>query len=97
MKAGCKRKLPDGAKLPVFLSANNLKPFIPDDLAMALSEPIIYVGVKGGQANGVEAKWMLKILAVCGQALAWHTQIKVVVPIQLEPVTKCHILKVSLK
>lgn len=63
-----KRKLLDGAKLPVFLSANNLKSFIPDDLATALSEPIAYVGVKGGQANGVEAKWIPKILEVWLQA-----------------------------
>lgn len=59
-----KRKLPDGAKLPVFLSASKLKSFIPEDLAMALSEPIVYVGTKGGKANGVEAKWIPKILEV---------------------------------
>ena len=59
-----KRKLPDGAKLPIFLSASKLKPYIPQDLAVALSEPIIYVGTKGGRANGVEAKWIPKILDV---------------------------------
>jgi hypothetical protein len=32
--------LPDGANLPVFLSANNLKPFISMDLGAALSAMI---------------------------------------------------------
>lgn len=58
------RKLPDGAKLPVYLSAERLKPFIPHDLSLALSGPIIYSGVTGGRANGIDAKWIPKILEV---------------------------------
>lgn len=54
-----------GAFLPVFLSASNLKPFIPKDLALALSRPILYrVPGSGGVANGIEANSFPKICRV---------------------------------
>jgi P63C domain len=60
-----RRKLnPDGANLPVFLSANNLRPFITIDLAAALSDPIIYDMESGQRANGIKAEMIPKILDV---------------------------------
>lgn len=53
-----------GAYLPVFISAPNLKPFIDNDLAMALSNPIIYKPSSGYPANGVEATLLPKICDV---------------------------------
>jgi len=37
-----KRRMADGANLPVFLSANNLSPYIDNDLRVALSSPMLY-------------------------------------------------------
>ncbi len=54
----------DGAKLPVFLSANNLRPFIDSDLAAALSEPTIYRTEHGKEAFGIEATLVPQILDV---------------------------------
>jgi hypothetical protein len=54
---------PGGANLPVFLSANNLRPFISLELAAALSEPIKYLG-EGGYANGIDAELIQPILEV---------------------------------
>jgi hypothetical protein len=54
-----------GAFLPVFISANNLKPFIPKDVALALSEPIIYRIPGGGSlANGIDATNLPKVCEV---------------------------------
>jgi hypothetical protein len=55
-----------GAELPVYISANNLKPFITYDLALALSKPILYrpPGMGGIAANGVDATLLPKICEV---------------------------------
>jgi hypothetical protein len=54
-----------GAELPVYLSANNLKPFIDSELEMALKEPIIYQPKAGGSpAFGVKAEYLPKICDV---------------------------------
>jgi hypothetical protein len=54
-----------GAELPVYISANNLRPFISYDLALALSKPIIYrVPVSGAIANGIDATLLPKVCEV---------------------------------
>ena len=56
----------DGARMPVFLSANNLKPFIEEDLRLALSSPIPY-RLKNNPsmiAHGVPAELLPKICDV---------------------------------
>ena len=54
-----------GAELPVYISANNLRPFISYDLALALSKPILYrVPVSGGVANGIDATLLPKVCEV---------------------------------
>lgn len=54
-----------GANLPVYLSANNIKPFIPNELAMALTSPIQYRTDKGGAvANGLDAKLLPEVCNV---------------------------------
>lgn len=55
---------PTGAKLPVFLSAHNLKPFISMDLASALSDPIVYVTANGAKGFGIRAQMIPQILDV---------------------------------
>lgn len=46
-----------GAELPVFLSANNLKPFVDSELEMALKDPILYLPKSGGNPGfGVKAE-----------------------------------------
>lgn len=55
---------PSGAKLPVFLSANNLKPFISLELAAALSLPTTYITARGSKAFGIRAELIPKILEV---------------------------------
>lgn len=58
----------DGANLPSFLSANNLSPFINNDLTMALISPIQYGSSAGGAtANGIAAELLPEI---CGVYLA---------------------------
>jgi hypothetical protein len=59
-----KRENPTGANLPVYMSANNLKPFIDADLELALTSLIIYTGARGGVAHGVEASLLPKICNV---------------------------------
>lgn len=54
---------PDGAVLPVYLSANNIKPFIDNDLSVALT-PIIYCPKSGGKAYGLRAELLPKICNV---------------------------------
>jgi hypothetical protein len=65
-----KRSDPHGAYLPVFLSANNLKPFISMDLAAALSEPILYLTTSGQRAHGIEAERIPQVLDVWLKARA---------------------------
>ena len=61
----------DGAKLPVFLSAKNLTPFIPKELAVALNSPIQYVPLQGGRAaNGILATLVPDICQVFLKARA---------------------------
>lgn len=56
---------PDGASLPVYISAGNLTEFIDDDLREALSAPIEYKLPKGGAvAQGVEAGMLPQICDV---------------------------------
>lgn len=59
-----RRQNPNGANLPVFLSANNLRPFISMDLAAALSEPLIYQTANGTNAYGIKAELIPRILEV---------------------------------
>jgi len=54
---------PDGAKLPVYLSANNLKPFIDSDLMMALNR-LDYRTKNGAAAYGLRAELLPKICNV---------------------------------
>lgn len=54
-----------GAEMPVFLSANNLKPFIDRDLELTLSTPLAYIPKGGGgAANGVRADCLPRICDV---------------------------------
>lgn len=54
-----------GAELPVYVSANNLKPFITSDLALALSKPILYRSKGTGiVANGIDATNLPKVCEV---------------------------------
>lgn len=56
-----------GADLPVFLSANNISSNLPNDLVVALSQPILYRTVDGRNvAHGVEASLLPRI---CGALL----------------------------
>ena len=56
---------PDGAYLPVFLSAGNIKPFIDNELADSLGRRRLYRQKKGGaEAYGIEAALLPKICNV---------------------------------
>lgn len=59
-----RKRDPNGAQLPVFLSANNLKPFINIELASALSSPIMYQTKTGQHAHGIRADLIPQILDV---------------------------------
>lgn len=66
-----KRRREGGADLPVFISANNLRPFIDKDLEVALKEPIRYRPKGGGgTANGFNAELLPKICDVLLKARA---------------------------
>ena len=54
---------PDGAKLPVYLSANNLRDYIDNELATAL-QPVVYLPKQGGKAFGMRAEMLPKICNV---------------------------------
>ena len=54
----------DGANLPVYLSADNLKDFVPDDLSMALKSPILYRTKSGLQTYGMRAELLPKVCEV---------------------------------
>jgi P63C domain len=60
------RRSSDGdAQLPGFLAANNLKPFIDNDLTASLTVPMEYLPLHGGRsAFGVEASALPKICEV---------------------------------
>lgn len=53
----------DGAILPVYLSASNLRPFITNDLMAAL-KPVIYLTKSGARANGLRAELLPRICNV---------------------------------
>jgi len=54
-----------GAKLPGFVGARNLAPFIPNDLRVALSSPIIFRPPQTGKAaHGIEATLLKGICEV---------------------------------
>jgi hypothetical protein len=55
---------PDGAYLPVYLSANNLKPYINNELSLALSKPIKFQTTTGAIAYGIDAKTLPDICTV---------------------------------
>ncbi|MDO8617121.1 MAG: P63C domain-containing protein [Dehalococcoidia bacterium] len=60
------KALPDGTRLPVFLSATNLAPFIRPSLRMALSNPVRYKGKSAG--FGYEATLIPEICEVLLEA-----------------------------
>jgi hypothetical protein len=53
-----------GSYLPVFISANNLRPYIQPSLAQALAQPVAYRAKGGGRANGVAATLLPEICDV---------------------------------
>lgn len=61
-----KRAMPDGAKLPVFLSARNLSTYMDNDLRMALSKPVLYRTKEGNSpvAFGIRATALPEICEV---------------------------------
>lgn len=75
------RESGDGANLPVYLSANNIRPFIDNELAVALSRPIIYRPVGGGSlGKGVNATLLPRICNVLLKA----RDAKALVPSQMK-------------
>lgn len=64
------RKKEDGAlNLPPYLSANNLRPFIPNDLIYILTHPVQYKATKSGAiGNGLLATAFPKVLRVWQEA-----------------------------
>jgi len=60
-----KKADPSGAYLPVYISANNLKPFVNSNLKAALKEPYLYLPKTGNtQLEGMEATLLPKALDV---------------------------------
>lgn len=59
-----KKENQDGAELPVFLSANNLRPFIPHSLMMALNQPVRFKTRQGQIAHGIPAEIIPEICEV---------------------------------
>jgi len=53
-----------GAKLPVYLSAPNFRPFISNSLEVALSNPILYKSKSGGLAFGLPATLLADVCEV---------------------------------
>jgi hypothetical protein len=60
------RAAPDSTRLPLYLSAGNIEPFIPASLRMALAKPIKYrpTSGSGSGANGVNATLLPEICEV---------------------------------
>lgn len=52
------------AKMPRWISANNLDPYISDSLRMAILNPIMYKTSKGNLAHGIEATKLVDICCV---------------------------------
>ena len=65
-----KSKDSSGARMPVFVSANNLKPFISKDLESALKNPVFFRSphARGNIAHGVEAELIPRVCDVWLQA-----------------------------
>lgn len=59
-----KRMKTGAIKLPMYVSADNLRPFISDELLKELSSPIIYITPSGGRAYGIKAEYIPQILEV---------------------------------
>ena len=53
-----------GANMPVYLSADNFKPFISNSLQVALSNPILYKSKNGGLAYGLPASLLPEVCEV---------------------------------
>lgn len=53
-----------GAKLPVYLSADNFRPFISNELQAALSNPIIYISKSGSVGYGLRAEHLADVCEV---------------------------------
>lgn len=51
-------------KTPSFLAAKSLKPYIPSDLILAISNPIFFRPLRGAPAHGIEASMLPKICEV---------------------------------
>lgn len=55
----------DGGRFPLFLAAKNLRPFIDNDLAMVVTQPILYRTISGGSSGrGLEATLIPKVCDV---------------------------------
>lgn len=59
-----KRLKKNAIKLPVYVSAENLRPFMGSELLEALSSPITYITPTGGRAYGIKAEYIPQILEV---------------------------------
>lgn len=51
-------------KLPIYISAENLRPFIGDELLKELSAPIVYISPSGARAYGIKAEYIPQLLEV---------------------------------
>lgn len=59
-----KKENQGGAELPVFLSANNLRPHISSSLMLALNQPVRFKTRQGAIANGIPAEIIPEICEV---------------------------------
>ncbi len=59
-----KKEQQGGAELPVFLSANNLRPHISNSLMLALNQPVRFKTRQGAVANGIPAEIIPEICEV---------------------------------
>lgn len=63
--ADYRRREPGGGHLPIYLSPKNLKPFISEELMVAVEEPLVYAPLHGGKAaHGVRAEVFPQICEV---------------------------------
>jgi P63C domain-containing protein len=58
-----------GGEVPFFLAGRSLKPFIPEDLRLVISKPVVYLG-SGGLSHGVPADVLPRICKVWVDAKA---------------------------
>lgn len=77
-----------GTELPVFLEANNIRPFIPSDLGPVLS-PIIFRTDRGAKGEGFKAEILP---AVCEAYLSAREAGNILTKPQLEVAKKCELL-----